>query len=372
MTIGNVLALLGWVLFGGAFFLAMRVPALTRFLGGLAVQHRIHHYVGLCSAALLFAHGSFELISDPELALGWSDLFLLCGWIAIFLLITSTALAFARIAHRTWIVVHWTLAGAWILGFLHGQAFLRPDLADQVVFAFASVLAAGSTAAALMLKAWHGPWLVEGVKQLSSELFEVELAPAVKRARTFRAGTIVFARFRAPFSGVWHPFSVASCRFEPSVRLLIKTVGRDTGRIAELKPGDEVDLLGPFVEFLSKKPEEVWIAGGVGVAPFLGMTRCLDYSKDRQVRLFVFQTKEEPDLTREFNDFQNRHAGFQWTHAAHNSLPDFTTVLKARDELHNPDYLICGPPLFMKAARKFLEANGVPASNIKTEEYNPW
>ena len=373
MSAGNILALCGWVLFALAFFLALRAPKLARILGGLALQHRIHHYAGLASLALLFTHGSFELISDPETALLWSDPFLVCAWAALFLLIGSVALSFsARIPHRIWMVLHWALAGAWILGFLHGNAFLQPETADQIVFTAGSILAAGSMAGALMLKAWHGPWIVQNVKRLSSDLHEVELAPSSGRARTFRAGTIVFAKFRAPFSRTWHPFSVASCRFEPAVRLLIKSVGQDTDRIENLKPGDTLDLLGPFVEFLSKNREQVWIAGGVGVAPFLGMTRCLDYTLGQSVRLFVFQTKHEPALAAEFNDFQNRHAGFQWTGTVQAALPNFEPVLKARDELHNPEYLICGPPLFMKFARKFLESNGVAGTDIKTEEYNPW
>lgn len=373
MSAGNILALCGWFLFALAFFLALRAPGLARLLGGLAAQHRIHHYTGLGSAGLLFMHGSFELISDPDTALTWSDPFLVCAWIAMFFLLAAVALSFSsRIPHRLWMWLHWSLAAAWILGFLHGNAFLQPEPFDQVVFIAGSLLATGSIAAALMLKAWHGPWVVQTVKRLGPVLHEIELVPSARRARTFRAGTIVFAKLPRPFSAVWHPFSVASCRFDPAVRLLVKSAGRDTDHIEELKPGDKVDLLGPFVEFRPQTGEQVWIAGGVGVAPFLGMTRCLDYTRGQRVRLFVFHTKEEPALTREFNDFKNRHAGFDWQQAVEAGLPNFQNVLKARDELHNPEYFICGPKAFMKSARKFLTENGVSQTKVKTEEYNPW
>lgn len=373
MSTGNALALAGWILFALAFLLAVRSPKTARLLRGLASQYRIHHYVGLAAASLLLLHAGYELLSDPDTALAWRDWLLLAGWFGLITLTAGVAASFIdRLTHRIWLWIHRSLAAAWTAGFIHGQAFLQPDLLDQTAFIAGSLLAAGAIAATIMLKSWKGPWVVKQVRTLSPHLHEVELEPARKRTHTFRAGTIVFAKFHRPFSKAWHPFSVASCRFEPTVRLLIKNAGSDTSHLSDLRPKDQVDLLGPFSEFHLQQHDQVWIAGGVGVAPFLGMARCLDHSKTGRIRLFVFQTADEPALAQELSDFQNRHPNFQWKPITGPGLPDLAKISQAGDGLNHPEYLVCGPPRFMKSVRKLLRSAGVAGSKIKSEEFTPW
>jgi len=374
MSTGNALALAGWILFALAFLLAVRAPKMARLLGGLASQHRMHHYIGIGAAALILLHAGFELLTDPDTALAFTDWLLLAGWLGLVTLVAGVAASFIdRLTHRVWIWIHRTLAAAWIAGFLHGHAFLQPDQIHEILFIVGSLLAAGVLAATVMLKTWRGPWIVKRVHSLSEYLHEVELEPSSPRARTFRAGAIVFAKFHHPFTRTWHPFSVASCRFEPTVRLLIKSAGKDTRHIADLRPGDTVDLLGPFLEFrFQDNVDQVWVAGGVGVAPFLGMTRCLDHGHAGSIRLIVFQAADEPELARELSEFGQRHPSFRWTPVTGPGLPDLSKILDLSAGLEDPEYLICGPPAFMKSVRKLLQGAGTAREKIKSEEYNPW
>jgi dihydroorotate dehydrogenase electron transfer subunit len=57
----------------------------------------------------------------------------------------------------------------------------------------------------------------------------------------------------------------------PQLRFLYQVVGRGTTILSNLKPGDEVDLLGPLGRGFHIVPgteEVVLVAGGIGVAPF--------------------------------------------------------------------------------------------------------
>ncbi len=77
-----------------------------------------------------------------------------------------------------------------------------------------------------------------------------------------------------------HPFTVASSPAEPHVRFTIKALGDFTGGVSQLvQPGMPALLSGPHGRFSHSKGTErqVWIAGGVGVTPFLSWVRSLDH-----------------------------------------------------------------------------------------------
>ncbi|MCE9597185.1 MAG: FAD-dependent oxidoreductase, partial [Spirochaetia bacterium] len=174
------------------------------------------------------------------------------------------------------------------------------------------------------------------------------------------------------FSRAWHPFSVASCRFNPVMRLLIKSVGKDTAHLQDLHAGDEMRIHGPFVEFhVRHEQDQVWIAGGVGVAPFLGMVRCLDFRGSGEIRLIQYEGAEEPALESELREFQARHPQFR-SQTIVTSKADFHELGGLLANLNNPVFLVCGPPSFMRAVRKSLVKLGIQSSHIHTEEFSPW
>jgi ferredoxin-NADP reductase len=76
-------------------------------------------------------------------------------------------------------------------------------------------------------------------------------------------------------------------------------------------------------------------------------------------------------LAGEFEGFQKRYPQFQWKNVmtARATFDELNTLAEGLD---NPAFLICGPPAFMKGARKFLKKQGVSSSNIHTEEFSPW
>ena len=76
-----------------------------------------------------------------------------------------------------------------------------------------------------------------------------------------------------------HPFTIASAPHEDVVRVTVKALGDYTSRLQELiEPGMPAVIGGPHGRFSHWKgtDRQVWIAGGVGVAPFLSWLRALD------------------------------------------------------------------------------------------------
>ena len=76
----------------------------------------------------------------------------------------------------------------------------------------------------------------------------------------------------------FHPFSITSAPGEPALRITVKALGDYTRALRELEPGAEAVVEGAFGEFSHRaveNPRQLWVAGGIGVTPFLGMARSL-------------------------------------------------------------------------------------------------
>lgn len=364
------LGLLAWLVLVLTFFLAARWPALARMLGGFSRQHRLHHWFGLLTGALVLLHAAMELVKDPDLALYFEDPFLLLGWVAFLLLLAVLGLSFLkRIHHRWWILFHWLSLLAFLAALLHGQAFLQPDPWHQWIFLLGVALALGALLLIGLFRWKSHDWTVIGVESAGDGLFELALRPSRPGASTFRAGSLVYVRFGMHFSHNWHPFSVASCRLSPEIHLLVKNAGLDTSHLADLEAGQVVRVQGPFHEF-PDNADQVWIAAGAGIAPFLGMARCFDHHRSSRAHLIFFESRPEPALESELHRLSSLHPEFEWE-AHYGSTADLSALQGVGPE-DGREILICGSPPFMGKIRKHLLQRGVRSSKIHTEEFTPW
>jgi predicted ferric reductase len=372
----HLLGLGAWLLFSLSFVLAPRSRLSARLLGGIARQHRIHHWLGLGAGLAVLAHVLYEIVSAPESAFAFDDPYLLLGWIAAGLLWSGLFFSLNQcLPHRLWLLVHWSLTAAFVAAGLHGALYLFPDRLDTILFYVGAGLAVASTAATLLVRLFGQTWEIVDLLELSPILHEIRLRPGSGRiVPGFQAGSIVYVQFGTGFSRGWHPFSVASCQYAPVMSLLVKNAGTDTSHLSDLHVGDSVRIAGPYLEFpVSPRQDQFWLAAGVGLAPFLGLTRCLDYRASGKIRLLGYEATEEPALARELLEFQQRYPypHFAWR-VRTTPRADFSEVPEMVAGLSDPVYLVCGPPAFMKAARKFLVARGVSPARIHTEEFRPW
>lgn len=128
-------------------------------------------------------------------------------------------------------------------------------------------------------------------------------APAI--SRQCRAGQFVMAAEDAgmgqPFPLLKRALAVYSTRFEgrPEVlSLLLKVVGDGTRRLASLRSGDRVSLVGPLGNGFSLQEGRgkvcYLVAGGIGIASFLLLAEGLLAQGDRPV--LVYGARSQSDL----------------------------------------------------------------------------
>ena len=224
------------------------------------------------------------------------------------LLATRPMILTERFIHRTaggyerWRMLHRTTGVFLAMGFAHG-------LLDGTAFDDSPVLrwpytVVGGIGLAFYvyreLLARHFSALhdyqVSEVREIAPGLTEITMVP-LGRNLNFKPGQ--FAMFAIEAKDGWHrhPFTIASAPSESAVRITVKALGDWTGGIHELlRPGMPAVLGGPHGRFNHQKggARQVWIAGGVGVTPFLSWLRGLAEHPVRGKVDFYYAASESP------------------------------------------------------------------------------
>lgn len=136
------------------------------------------------------------------------------------------------------------------------------------------------------------PAKVIGVTQIREDVREYMLA--VEKARRYNPGSFVQLTLdQVSASDIWpdsRTFSIAS--YQPGImRLIIQRVGYYTTRIfTELQAGSACTIKYPFGDLFDRnslREKHLFIAGGLGITPFLGLGRYFkDMGRENQVFLF--------------------------------------------------------------------------------------
>jgi predicted ferric reductase len=136
-------------------------------------------------------------------------------------------------------------------------------------------------------------------------------------------------------------------------------------------------LEGPYGDFsyanISNR-KQVWIAGGVGITPFLSMARSLGESSSLQINLFYAAEKlKDAVFLNELIDIERQVPANFDTTIIDRHVSGYVSAEMLEKQLGNLkeyDFMICGPPGMMKAITSQLIADGVEESSIHSEEFS--
>ena len=155
-----------------------------------------------------------------------------------------------------------------------------------------------------------------------------------------------------------------------------------------LRPGDEVEVAGPYGHFFvaDTEAEMVFIGGGAGMAPM--RAHLFDQLRRRRTARpvhFYYGARSRRELfyVEDFDALAREHANFRWTVALSEPRPaDAWTgetgfvheVLERRFLAGHPapeecEYYLCGPPLMVRAVRSLLDRYGVDPDRIKADDF---
>jgi predicted ferric reductase len=215
---------------------------------------------------------------------------------------------------------------------------------------------------------------VDAVREIGEGVVEIAMRP-LGRPVDFVPGQFAMVYLEAKDGWHRHPFTISNAPSEGVVRVTVKALGDYTSRLRELiEPGMPAVIGGPHGRFnhLRGTDRQVWIAAGVGVAPFLSWLRALDGDLPHRVDFFYSAAGEAP-FAAEIREIADRHDSL------HAHLIDTTTegrmtterVLAAADgDPSGLSVFMCGPNAMLSSFETQLRQAGVPASRIHREHFD--
>jgi len=288
--------LLSIALMSVTMMLATRPAWLEAPLNGLDKMYRLHKWTGILAVVFAAIHWLIEMgddvikslfgrggrLPEPDFS-GFIEMMRdsaedVGEW-AVYLVFAMLVLTlWKRFPYNIWRYVHRAMPALYLLLVFH--AVLLAPLAwwqQPVGLLMVLLLAGGSVASVVSLKGKVGQsrqvqGVIHAISTTAMGITEVE-CQLESKWKGHRAGQFAFVTFNR-IEGA-HPFTISnSDQGNGQVIFQIKALGDYTKRLDhKLKVGQSVTIEGPYGRFNFKPRKsnavQIWIAGGIGVTPFL-------------------------------------------------------------------------------------------------------
>lgn len=380
---GSMTGWLGCGALAASLVLMVREPALSASFGGLDRMYRWHHRLGVAGYALLLLHplllAAQALPASPETA--WHVLSplsqtwpVLLGWGALIGLMAGLMATFVlTLRYSVWRSLHILLSVGVILGVGHVFSLGGVSAAAGIV-SMPVLFALGWR----VLRADRGygaqPYEVDAVTRVTGEIVEVSLRPLAQPLAATPGQFVMAAFFEGPHyrgCGEYHPYTLSEVAPDGGLRLSIKALGDCTHNIQALEAGVAARLQGPFGEFFASRnaSPELWIAGGIGVTPFLALLRAGEVTRPTEF-IYVYRAMRDACYLGELESYAAAHPllHFHPVESQHDPAPLYA-VLASVPDLPALQAYLCGPPPLVAALSTCLQQHGMPVQSIHFEQF---
>lgn len=379
---GIVAGWLGGGLLMVSLLLMLREPRLAHWLGGLERMYRWHHTTGVLAYVLLLIHplalAANGLATSPSFA--WQTLSAFdggwpvwTGWLGLLLLMIGLATSFSRkLSYGLWRWLHAGLAIGVLLGLIHLVLLGIDEPVLPIIAVMALIVGWRALRGDLGLAA--RPYLVAEVQPLTEQSVEIALRP-LGHPLTVAPGQFLLVAFdRGPNyrgCGEFHPFTVSSVEREDVLRIAVKALGDCTRQMLSMERGVAARIMGGFDSVFAHhgKASQLWVAGGIGVTPFIGLLRAGPLPAPTTL-LYLYRSETDAAFLHELEACAAADPNLTLRlQATGDALPDLKRLLPEATLPPGVECYLCGPPGLIKALRAALRARGVATQQIHSETY---
>ncbi|KYC52180.1 MAG: Sulfhydrogenase 2 subunit gamma [Candidatus Methanofastidiosum methylothiophilum] len=387
-------ALIGICLLSLTIFLSLRWHYIESVFGGLDKVYKAHHLTGQITMVVILLHPVFLIL---RVFPNWDFILLYIipglnipytyGIVSFFLLVMLLIFTLAiKLPYKIWHLTHKFMGVALILATWHalvaGRDIIQYPILRAWILLFALV---GIISYFYMLFFYQliGPKFKAEVKEVKNigGITEIKFK-TIQKKMNFHPGQFVFIKFlNLEKSFEIFPFSISSSNSEDLIRISAKRSGDFTSyHLPKVNVGDNVYLYGPYGKFAEKylfeDKDMIWIAGGIGVTPFLSMLKNQDLSKKSKIN-FIWACKDENDILydKEIKEIIKNISNIQYRVWLSKNVGRITAehinqLFGIREDIGTKFIFICGPnQMMMELADQFIKM-GVKPRNIIFEDFN--
>ncbi len=368
-----------WVVtvFAFNFLMATRARWVEKIFGGLDKMYLIHRRSGVIAVFLLLAHFIVvprDLVEfNPGKPLGFYAFVL----IIVGVILSAAPIFKRKIPYHKWINFHKLMGLFYVMAVLHGlmvsSLIKELPITRVYVFGMSFIGVAAWFYRAFLYGLFNKKlaYSVNEVNDLGNGITEVKLK-ASANSLSYKAGQFVFVKFPSISKKEQHPFTISSHPTEGNLRITVKGLGDYTDNLHEkIAVGEPVTIEGPFGLFTLdnvKRNDQVWIAGGIGITPFLSLIKDIDDQK--KVKLFWCVNNESEAVYKyEIEAVLANKPNIDFTIWASQDNGYLTADQLGLTSYNDKDYLICGPQVLKTSMMTQLKKKGVKQNQFHDEEF---
>ncbi len=348
--------LLGFTL---VFLLATKNRFVNWLFGGLEHVYATHRWLAVGALALVFVHAQTANLIVLYFRDAPFDAASAGVWARnLFIALIVLALLAKYMNYERWRLFHRFMVVPYLLAFYHAFALSSYNLLSFTPLGvWTMALGVVGVASSVYMIALYRKTAFKHKGKVASKTFPtegvVEIALDLQAPLEFKTGQFVFFKVdKPPFDGVPHPFSVSGVDGK-RVYFTIKALGDYTEALHDkLEEGDAVTLTGAFghMTFDDYPSPQVWLAGGIGITPFLSHLRSRE-TFDKKITLYYsVRNKDEAVHLEFFKALDRQHENFHFV-LSESDTDGFLSV-DDLDLSDNPHVMLCGPVPMAKALKK--------------------
>ncbi|PBQ33200.1 iron reductase [Sphingobacteriaceae bacterium] len=385
-----------------AMLLSLRIPKINSIFGGLDKSYEVHKWTGIFTTVFVVIHWLGDKIpllmvklnvvpdpeafidirqyTKPEVLLYKSGTLLAEVLFYVFIFLITVSLS-KKISYNFFRKMHKLIPGVFLIYAYHGATAPLKEhwYRDPKIFIVLAIISVGCVAAFISLfrlisKSRKTMAIITSIDQHETKIMDIRMRTSTKRF-SHQAGQYAFLKFE--HSEEPHPFSIASSAHANVLRFAIKELGDFTSDLKnKIAVGQYVQLEGPYGEFKFEDDSEgqVWIAGGIGITPFLARLEYLAESGGAKKPVYFWYCTKG-DLDQQFpaslKELCNK-AGVTLYHLNENKGEFFKTdILKMKfQHLEKMSVWFCGPVRLRSVIDKGLTLLEFNRRNLHYESFS--
>ncbi len=385
-TLGKLCAIAGFSLFGWNIFLSTRLKVFEQIYGGLPNLYRWHHITGSWAFMLLLIHPTLITLRYSTISLAQGYQFLkpslnlpqLAGEATLGIVYIAVLISiYISIKHEWFVKLQIIIGLVFFLGAYHGFFIAGSDISQStplIIFGTIWVLLALTVIGyrSIFHKSFRKRWqyTVQSTKK-EADIIKLSLS-SDNGIKQYVPGQFAFIKINnSNLPKQYHPFSLTSIPSEKTLQFGIKQLGDYTNALSNVRAGDIVSVEGPYGEFgrdIDKYTHQVWIAGGIGITPFIAMAKALN---NQTVDLYYsFRSESQAYFIDELKAIAKTKTNFRLHLINSEKQPQFSaSSIAAQTKDSHAAIWICGPPPMMKTVRKDFVRAGINNNLITSEEF---
>jgi predicted ferric reductase len=376
------------------FFLSTRLKLFDKIFKGLDRMYRVHKVVGRISLFFIILHPIFLMISNSQnldiiltyvLPIGPFEIAIGVTSVYIFLILLSLTVAI-NLPYHWWHNSHKILGIVLLLAGFHA-IFSGSDISSFPALRFLVIylwsLGLVSWLYMLLFYKLLGPKYKVKIEKVDHFEDVTELIFKKPKGFKYQPGQYIFIRFPR-FEGYKElfPFSISSDPIQKNMRISVKRSGDFTSKqIPKLKKGEKAIIMGPYGKFgesyLKHNKDMLWIAGGIGVTPFLSLSKHESKHPSGRKIILIWATKDKCTAfhDEELADEMKKNNNFEYISWFSNkkgrlNIDEVEKIIKNKMQLKNIKILMCGPPPMIYNLSRDFHKMGVKYHNIVFEDFN--